>query len=431
MNVLWICNMPIPAIASDLGRTPLNVGGWLVGLLSVLKEQSNLKISICFPDDEVKEITAGNVDNIDWYAIPFRKPLGFRPITYVMRPDKRLYKNMRTIVDRVNPDMLHVFGTELVHSSVAVDVFGKPEKTLVHLQGVLTYILMHAHAGIPEYVKRRMGIAELFKGTINQQYRIMQERSKYERKLLTETCHIAGRTDWDHAASTALSPGAYYHRYSEILRDEFYGRSWNIESCEREAIFFSAGMVPLKGLHYMVQALTEIVKKFPNAKLYIAGNRPVTKKIGRLKVPPLKPSYLRYVEFLVRKYKLEEKVQFTGTLNEKAMCERYIRSHVFVCASTIENSSNSVGEAMLLGVPTVASDVGGIKNLLIHEKEGFIYPSDEPYMLAYYVTKIFSDDDLAKRLSSNSRAHAHVTYNKKETAEKIVQLYSLISGEHI
>lgn len=92
---------------------------------------------------------------------------------------------------------------------------------------------------------------------------------------------------------------------------------------------------------------------------------------------------------MIRQYKLEKHVTFLGTLNPEDMCMAYINTHIFVSASSIENSPNSVGEAMILGVPTISSDVGGVKNMLVHEQEGYIYPFDEPYMLAYYIKKIF------------------------------------------
>ena len=64
-------------------------------------------------------------------------------------------------------------------------------------------------------------------------------------------------------------------------------------------------------------------------------------------------------------------------------------------ASTIENSPNSVGEAMLLGCPVVSSCVGGVPDMLEHGREGFLYQASVPYMLAWYVKRVFGDDELA------------------------------------
>ena len=55
------------------------------------------------------------------------------------------------------------------------------------------------------------------------------------------------------------------------------------------------------------------------------------------------------------------------------MKERYLKSGLFVCCSAIENSPNSLGEAMLLGLPCVTADVGGIKSIFDADKDGIMY----------------------------------------------------------
>lgn len=108
------------------------------------------------------------------------------------------------------------------------------------------------------------------------------------------------------------------------------------------------------------------------------------------------------------------------------MCEQYIKSNVFVSASTIENSPNSLGEAMLVGCPVISSDVGGVKNMLIHGVEGFIYQSTAPYMLAYYVKEIFRNKDLAIRFSKNAKIHAVETHNRIENSKRLIRIYNTV-----
>lgn len=62
-------------------------------------------------------------------------------------------------------------------------------------------------------------------------------------------------------------------------------------------------------------------------------------------------SYGKYLRDEIVKYGLEEKVHFLGRLQAEDMCDAYLKSELFVSASALENSPNSVGEAMLLGMP--------------------------------------------------------------------------------
>ena len=105
------------------------------------------------------------------------------------------------------------------------------------------------------------------------------------------------------------------------------------------------------------------------------------------------------------------------------MKQRYLKSNVFVSASSIENSSNSVAEAMLLGVPIVSSFVGGCTSLIEHGVNGLLYQADAPYMLAYYICKIFDDKDTASSISRKEVERACALYDKEKIVENILQAY--------
>ena len=132
---------------------------------------------------------------------------------------------------------------------------------------------------------------------------------------------------------------------------------------------------------------------------------------------------------MIKRLDLERNVVFTGPLDEKKMCQRYFKSNVFVCPSSIENSPNSLGEAMILGVPSVASYVGGIPDMLKDKEEGFLYQHDAPYMLAQYVCEIFENEDLALKFSNNARQHALKTHDRDENARNLIEIYEEIKGK--
>ena len=137
-------------------------------------------------------------------------------------------------------------------------------------------------------------------------------------------------------------------------------------------------------------------------------------------------SYGKYVRELIEKYHLQGRVEYTGFLSEVEMRQRFLKAHVFVSPSTIENSPNSVGEAMLLGMPVVSSDVGGVKNLMTHGEEGFVYDSNASYMLAHYVCQIFGDRALAEKLGQAAHKKASVTHDKTINCERMLAIYNEI-----
>lgn len=93
----------------------------------------------------------------------------------------------------------------------------------------------------------------------------------FEIKALQKVRHVIGRTTWDRACTYQINPDAQYYFCNETLRGEFYKHNWDICQCERHAIFVSQGSYPIKGLHFMLEAMTLILKHFPNTKLYVGG----------------------------------------------------------------------------------------------------------------------------------------------------------------
>ena len=83
---------------------------------------------------------------------------------------------------------------------------------------------------------------------------------------------------------------------------------------------------------------------------------------------------------------------------------------------------------MLLGVPCVAADVGGIANLL-SPGEGYVYQSTAPYMLAYYIMEVFRQEERAEELGRRARSHALRTHDPRQNLEALLTTYRQIAGE--
>ena len=88
----------------------------------------------------------------------------------------------------------------------------------------------------------------------------------------------------------------------------------------------------------------------------------------------------------------------------------------------------TLGEAMILGVPSVASSVGAIPEMINDGEDGFLYPFEEPGKLADAVCKIFSDSDLAKQFSEKGHDHAAATYDREKNGRNLIEMYQTIAN---
>ena len=87
----------------------------------------------------------------------------------------------------------------------------------------------------------------------------------------------------------------------------------------------------------------------------------------------------------------------------------------------------TLGEAMILGVPSVASRVGAIPEMINDGEDGFLYPFAEPAKLADAVCKIFADRELALQFSEKGHAHAAATYDREKNGRNLIRMYETIA----
>lgn len=427
MRILWIANSPTQRIANDMGIKVDDSTGWLTGFANRLEECTDIDLTVAFPYLGAKKKISGKVGNTQYVSFYQQKiAKGINIPSY--KANDLTKKHISEIIKDYKPDVLHIFGTEYEHSLAAAQLFNKPDRTLVHIQGLTSACAEHYISGLPLKILKKFAISNIIRGNILQEQNKFYKRGIYEVQTLELVKNVVGRTDWDDAYTKLINPDINYYFCNESLRDEFYKHEWDVSKCEKYSIFMSQASYPIKGIHFMIKALPNIIQYFPDTHLYVAGND-LTKTEGiynKLRIS----SYGLYIRDLIKKHNLEKHITFTGFLNETKMCERYLKSNVFVSASTIENSPNSLGEAMLLGVPSVSSDVGGVKNIFSHEVDGYIYQHDAPYMLSYYVCKIFSDEKLSQEFSSKARKHALNNHDRDVNAKALLNIYKDIDAKY-
>ncbi len=411
MHILWLCNVKLPIIAEIQGTISSPYGGWLDQLSRDLLQQKH-RLTVLYPAQKEER---GAQNNLIFEG-------------FVNNSEQKVFSEILT---REKPDVIHIWGTEFAHAYTMTETansLGQIDKVVISIQGLVSIYADHYILKLPQRVVHGYTVRDaLRRKNVYHGMREFRARGETEIAALSNVKHIIGRTNWDKACAKQINPEATYHHCGEILRRSFYQAKWSLEDCERNSIFVSQASYPIKGFHIMLEAMGEIVKYYPQSRVYVAGQDP-TYSGAPFKLRLKRSYYGKYLISLIKKYGLQNNVIFTGPLSEEQMCERYLKSHVFVSPSTIENSPNSLGEAMLLGMPCVSSYVGGVPDMLEDKKEGFLYQADAPYMLAYYVMKIFCDNMLSKEFGQNARIRAQATHSRKNIFDSLLKIYTTIQS---
>lgn len=411
MKLLWLCNLMPGEVKRRVTGNPAAGGLWVDHVLADLRQQG-LTIRVLCPGDGGE----GSLDDRCSYAT-FREGLPYRYLP-------ELEARFRRELEEFQPEVIHVWGTEYGHTLAMVNAAQSLElldHLAVSIQGLCSVHAGHYAEGIPERVQRAFTFRDLVRrDNIQMQRRKFALRGALEVEALGKVRHVIGRTDWDRACTARIQPEAAYHFCNETLREPFYTGRWAYDSCRRHRIFASSCAYPVKGFHYLLEAFAGIARDYPDATLAVPGKSFLT--ADRLR----RTAYQRYLEEQARALGVAEKIEFLGSLSAQGMKEAFLASNVFVLPSTIENSPNSLGEAMLLGVPCVASDVGGVANLLHAPREGFVYQSTAPYMLEYYIRQVFRLGPQAAMLGSAARDHALATHDPEENRNALLAIYQTL-----
>lgn len=414
MKLLWLCNMVPGAVKKAITGKEGN-GLWVDHVLQDLRRQENLQIHILCP---YKNIQEGWLDDKCSFRT-FRTKL---PYEYLPELEERFVVELAEF----RPNVIHSWGVEYAHTLAMVNAAeraGYLDKMAVSIQGLCSFIAGHYCEGIPYSVCHSATFRDFIRrDTICLQQKKFRLRGELEKKALEKVGHIIGRTHWDKACTMLIHPEAEYHVCNETLREPFYRDIWQYETCIKHRIFAPSCSYPVKGFHHLLEAFAQIVKVYPDATLTVPGKSYL--KAGFLR----KNSYQKYLTKLTREYGLEEKIEFLGSLDADGMKKACLEANVFAMPSTIENSPNALGEAMILGVPCVAADVGGVTTLMHHGAEGFVYQSTAPYMLAHFIMEVFAMEADAQAKGLAAREHAGKTHDPEKNLQDLLAIYEEISG---
>jgi glycosyltransferase involved in cell wall biosynthesis len=176
-----------------------------------------------------------------------------------------------------------------------------------------------------------------------------------------------------------LDISAYPYRHRRVLAPRF---------------FWMRAFHPIYNPQMAIRVLARVKKVFPNASLVIAGQDKGT---------------LHDVQEMVRKLGLDDAVRFPGYLDMAAKAREGNAADIFLNTNRIDNMPVSVVEACAMGLPVVATNVGGIPQLLTDGETALLVPDDDDEAMAAASLRLLHDAALASQLSQNGRKLASLS----------------------
>jgi glycosyltransferase involved in cell wall biosynthesis len=202
-----------------------------------------------------------------------------------------------------------------------------------------------------------------------------------------------------------IPSGVELKKFKEVPYNEKQNFKKELGIPENSLVVGTTGrLVPVKGPEFLIEAAKYIIPKYPNTYFLFVGD-------GHLK---------KNLEKKASNLGIEKNIIFLGWRNDIA--EIISVYDIFVLPSLNEGMGRVLVEAMALGKPIVASNAGGIPDLVTHGKNGFLVPPKNPGQLAKYIQILLEDRERRERMGKAGKEMVE-NFSKEKMVEKIAELY--------
>lgn len=416
MKVLWFSNTP--ANADEYFDMELRgTGGWLKALNFHLQNHVNLNVAF-YSNRKLEPFKYQKTKYFPIYdnSTILKKILGEFGKQY--NKDKEDLKIYLEIIKAVNPDIIHIHGTENPFGCIINEV---KVPVVVSIQGNITVYYHKFFSGFDKKflkIKTRNFLTLkriIFPFSFEAIYKSFGFMSKRELGNLQKTRFIIGRTDWDRRITRIMAPKSKYFHNDEILRQSFLNYKWNEPDDYNDQIIIhtTTSNVFYKGFETLSESLILLNNLGLNCVWQVAG---ISKEdlICKLTIEKLGLSFL------------PKNLILLGNLNETSLVKAMLQAHLYVGISHIENSPNSLCEAMVLGMPCISTFVGGTGSLLIDKESGILIQSGDPWSMAGAILELVQDDELRQKIVKNSKNASNKRHNPGKIVNDLVKIYNEI-----
>ncbi len=371
-------------------------------------KQENVELAIAFLHSSSSKCL--KVGNVRYY--PMRRPQSLLAKTerffQIARQDQIELELCKRVVDDFKPDVIQVFGTERSFGLFATET---NIPVVIHLQGLMApslnawvppgyRMLDYALQGSANPIRIALGLRALA---------FNRHAAAREREIMRSCKAFMGRTDWDKAYVSLVAPHARYFPCWEVLRPCFYeDGDWTPSA---KPTFVSTISSPLYKGHDMVLKTARMLKESGLAEFewHVYGIRD-----------------LRFAERKTGICAADVGVHPMGVATAEKLREDLLHASLYIHPPYIDNSPNSVCEAQVLGVPVVATNVGGVSSLFTENRSHCLVPANDPLMMAQRIRQSLTTP---QRFISDREECLH-RHDPETVVGRLMDIYRELVGQN-
>ena len=373
-----------------------NGGGWIASLERIVRQVSEIELGIAFNFADENFVHEQN--GVKYYPI-----------------SQGCLETYKKIIDDFKPDLIQIFGSENDFGVIC----GKTKiPVVIHMQGCLPpyhNALFPVGMNPIDFVTQK-GLSWRYRYIGLRSESAFRKQAEKELQTISNCRYFMGRTDWDCRLIDLFNPSATYFHCEEALRQSFLeGKDvWTGYEDETKRIVSVISRPWYKGCDLILKT-ANLLSRFTDVDFewQVYG------------IPEMR--------FYEHKYGIKAEhvhIKVMGTASSDELVKALCHSSCYVHSSYIDNSPNSICEAQILGVPVLATHVGGISSLVKDGESGVLFPANDPYTLASLIKQVSHDRNFAETLSKGARKQALHRHDPERIKQTLIQIYRQIIYEN-
>jgi glycosyltransferase involved in cell wall biosynthesis len=183
---------------------------------------------------------------------------------------------------------------------------------------------------------------------------------------------------------------------------------------EDNIVVWIGRFVPEKGLDILIKVTREVVKYNKNVRFLLVGDGP----------------FITRVKYLIKKYNIENNILLTGAVSRWYVSRILARASVFILPSLKEGLPKALLEAMSSGKAVVASDIPGIREVIMNGKSGILVKPYDYLGFAKAVLDLIEDREFRHKLGATARYYILKNYSWEKILKELENIYSSLTNMH-
>lgn len=391
MVVFWLTSYPVSELTPELIINKKSSGhsaSWVVNLSKKIATVPNVQLHIISSNAHIPYSQTIIKYNITFHVVKYTIPFINKGFPFYFPYDsitwyKGFIKEALKIIKNYKIDIIHAHGIEKGYSLLANK---SGIRNITSIQGSMIAI-----------------------NKISPSFKALTQ-IPIERFCLKNNNNFGCRTNWDKNLVISFNKKAQIYYMPEMINSIFFSKHWLPENYN--TIVFVGSVIERKGIEVLIDAISYARNEIVNLKIKLIGN--------------YSKRYFEKIKNKLNTLCINENFSFLGTKSSNEIADILEKATLFVLPSLIENSPNSLAEAMAVGMPCIASDVGGIPSMIEDSVDGILFQNRNAKELSQKIVTLLSNRELCQKLANNARKKAYERNFEDNVIKQTISVYNSI-----